>query len=363
MQVVHLTSAHPRYDARIFYKECAALFKAGYSVSLIVADGLGNELRNGIQIIDVGASSGRLDRVINATRRVKNAAMRLGAGVYHIHDPELIPCGLALKRLGKTVIFDAHEDVPQQLLAKPYLNKYLGRLISAIFRLYENYSCRKLDAVVGATPHITGKFLALGCVAINVNNFPRLDEFNKPERSTDKTICYVGSIAKIRGIQEIIDALCHVTHDVELLLAGRFVEPEVERAVRQSAGWGKVRELGWLDREKVARMISQSSAGLVTLHPVPSYLDSLPVKMFEYMCAGIPVIASDFTLWRTIIDAADCGLCVDPLDVEAIAAAVDYLLNNPQEAVRLGRNGRLAVEKRYHWGYEEEKLIALYKRF
>lgn len=101
MNVVHLTSAHPRYDTRIYHKECLSLVKAGYKVHLIVADGLGSVMDQEVNIIDVGCPSGRLDRILNSTARIFDRAIFLDAKVYHLHDPELLPIGIRLKRLGK----------------------------------------------------------------------------------------------------------------------------------------------------------------------------------------------------------------------------------------------------------------------
>ena len=118
--------------------------------------------------------------------------------------------------------------------------------------------------------------------------------------------------------------------------------------------------LGFLDRVRLREVLSRSVAGLVTLHPVINYIDALPVKMFEYMSAGIPVIASDFPLWREIITLNDCGLLVDPLNPVAIAEAIDYFINHPEDAERMGMNGRRAVEKLYNWTHEGQKLLAFY---
>ena len=126
------------------------------------------------------------------------------------------------------------------------------------------------------------------------------------------------------------------------------------------SGWQKVDFLGYVDREGINRTLNSSVAGLVVLHPTISYIDSLPVKMFEYMCAGIPVIASDFPLWRSIIDNAQCGLCVDPLETQEIADAIDYLVTHPEEARAMGENGRKSVIERYNWSIEEAKLFDFY---
>lgn len=361
-RIAHLTSAHPRHDTRIFVKQCRSLAALGHEVTLVVADDAGNALTDGVRIIDVGRLSGRVNRMLRTTRRVLDTALAVDADIYQLHDPELIPAGLQLKRMGKRVVFDSHEDVPAQLLGKPYLGTMSRRILSHAFCAYERFACRRFDGIIAATPFIRDKFLRINPNTVDVNNYPLPAEFDACARWTDKApeVCYVGNIAALRGIRELVRACDLLRSPARLTLAGRFAEPALATEVAAYPGWQRVIAHGHLDRAGVGRVMARAVAGLVTLHPVINYLDALPVKMFEYMAAGIPVIASRFPLWRDIVEGNQCGVCVDPSDPAAIAAAIDHFVLHPELAMWMGENGRRAVFEKYNWLAESAKLIAFY---
>ncbi|MCK9549669.1 glycosyltransferase family 4 protein [Aquamicrobium sp.] len=360
--IIHLTSVHPRYDTRIFLKMCRSLSAIGHDVTLIVADGKGAEQKEGIRILDVGKSGGRLDRMTGATRRVLKAALELDADLYHLHDPEMLPVGLRLKRQGKRVIFDAHEDVPKQILSKSYLHPFVRKPISMATAGFERFACSRLDHVVAATPAIRDKFAALGIKSTDINNFPMLGELDGavPWGQKEREVCYVGGISAIRGIREVVAGMGLCRSGARLNLGGGFPESRVRADVERMPGWAAVNELGFLSRGQVREALGRSVAGIVTFLPEPNHIDAQPNKMFEYMSAGLPVIASGFPLWQEIVEGNDCGICVDPLDPAAIAEAIDRLIENPDLARRMGENGRRAVHERYNWANEEKKLFALY---
>ncbi len=283
--------------------------------------------------------------------------------VAHFHDPELIPVGILLRLSGTKVIYDVHEDLPRQILSKPYIPAPLRRPIAGFARALEWLAGRLLTGIVPATPAIAEHFPA--GLSVLVQNFPLPGELTAPASShyakRPPHFAYVGGISEIRGTGQMVEALQIATADgICLRMAGVFL-PAAHRAdVEALPGWRNVDFIGWADRPTVATMLGDVRAGLVLFGPYPNHISAQPNKLFEYMGAGLPVIASDFPLWRQIVDGAGCGLLVNPEDPKAIAEAMDWLLNNPDEAEAMGKRGQRAVEEIFNWPSEAKKLVAFY---
>jgi len=362
-KVAHLTSVHSRYDTRIFIKECSSLAKVeNYDVSLVVADSRGHEVKNNIHIYDVGKLQGRLNRMRKTTKSIFQKAVELNSDIYHLHDPELIPIGLKLKKLGKKVVFDAHEDLPKQIRGKPYLNPLAKKLLADFMTVFEHFACRRFDAIITATPTIREKFLKINRHTVDVNNYPILNELHRDVTWDVKKdeVCYVGGISEERGAKPMINAMSYL-ENCTLTLAGTFSSSLLRSEAQTSKGWQQVNELGYIDRSLVAEALMRCKAGLVLFLPLPNHIDAQPNKMFEYMSVGIPVISANYPLWRQIIEQNHCGICVNPRDSIAIADAIRFILQNPKEAEAMGKNGKKAVESIYNWEKEEEKLLTLYE--
>jgi glycosyltransferase involved in cell wall biosynthesis len=338
MKVCHFTSAHPSTDIRIFHKECVSLATAGFEVFLVASNGE-NIHHKGVNLFSTNSKKrGRLGRMIFTAREVYLKAKSVNADVYHFHDPELLRFAKRLKRKGKIVFYDVHEDLPRQLMGKDYL--WFKSLFSWLIEWYENYVARHVDHIIAATPYIAKRFKKVNVNTIDINNFPLNSEIDVLEENIEKdpnSICFIGGISRIRGIYELVEALYSTR--IQLELAGE-IPVDLLKELEQSEGWKNVRSLGYLNREDCLTLKGKVVAGVVTFLPLPNHVNAQPNKIFEYMASGIPVIASNFPLWKKIIEENECGICVDPTDPRDIQRGIRFLLDNPNRAMEMGRNGK-----------------------
>lgn len=366
MHIVHLSSVHHVSDTRVFHKECRSLAEAGFKVTLI-ANADRDEVVGGVDVRALPARrGGRISRMTRTVWHVFRQARRVDGDAYHLHDPELLPIGILLKMMGKHVVFDAHEHVAKQILTKPWLPSPFRRAASTGYRLLESVAVRLIDAVVVADPSQCGLYPASKvCV---IENFPIISEdaavSSAPYASRPARVAYVGGISVLRGVREMVEAvrLVNECRPLTLALGGRFIPPALQGEIKASDGWQFVDYRGFLDRVQVYEMMRESRIGMVVLHPIPNYMTSQPVKLLEYMLAGLPVVVCDFPYYRTYVEDTLAGIMVDPLDQNAIAEALHWLLEHPDEAEAMGQRGREAVLTTFNWESEARKLVALYQK-
>ena len=274
MKVCHFTSVHKPDDIRIFHKECVSLAQAGHEVYL-VATNVQDKVLDGVQILGVnGSYSGRISRMLNLSMEVYQKALEVDAEIYHFHDPELLRFALKLKRKGKKVIYDSHEDVPRQILAKFWIPKLFRKMISVSFEKYENYVSKRLSAIVTSTPHIKDRFVQINPNTTAVCNYPLLTELMESSELAKKNeeICYVGGISEVRGINELMDALSYLP-GVRLNLAGSFSNEALEQKVRTHANWNKVEFHGFVGRNELLSILSQNGQVTHFAEKIPSVND------------------------------------------------------------------------------------------
>jgi glycosyltransferase involved in cell wall biosynthesis len=355
-----LTSIHHRRDTRIFIKEIPCLIKSGFEVSVIVADGEGNTNDYGYDLFDVGFKGKRLFRFFLVPLKMVRKALSINADIYHFHDPDLIPVGLKLLKRGKRVIYDVHEDVPRDILSKEWIIKPFRRIISFCFEYYENYASKHFSYIITSTPFIRDRFLSFCNRVIDINNYPLLGELDKSVdwEEKEQTVCYIGNITRARGVSSVIEAMQYVKGN--LFLAGTFDYDSYRTELKRSNGWSKVIEVGQVNRIEAKEILAKSVAGLAVFLAEPNHINSQPNKIFEYMSAGIPVIASNFDMWKLIVEDNGCGICVDPMNLHQIADAINYLLSNHTIAKEMGIRGINAVKNHYNWSTEGKKLIDIY---
>ena len=358
-KICHVTSAHQPFDGRIFERECTSLAKQ-YEVYMIVPNTDDCE-RNNVHVLGVHIPPGRVKRLLHLKyiyRRMKE----VDADVYHIHEPELIPYALKMKKKGKVIIFDSHEDMPAMILNMNYLPKIVRKVVSPLYEKYENHSIRKFDGVISVDPRIVEKLKQHNSNTVMVTNYPQFKEIETIDRG-DKAICFTGGIGYLWLVDNIIRSVENI--DVKVVLAGATTDDYIQR-LKNLSGWDKVDYRGHIPHKEALKIQQESFAGMALLDYgiiVGGKWGTLGnTKLFEYMMAGTPIIATDFILWKEIINKYECGICVNPHDTNAIADAIKYLQGHPEEVKRMGENGKRASREEFNWSTQEKTLFDFYKK-
>lgn len=384
IKVCHLTSVHRAYDIRVFYKECRSLAKAGYEVVLIARHDK-SETIEGINIVPCPVFKNRPARVLFSPLGMFFLALKQRAKVYHFHDPELMVTGLLLRLFTRArVIYDIHEDYKTSIRQKHYLPRWIAAVTANFFGFFER-AASEFFRLVLAEKYYDKRFPK----GIPVLNYPIIEENHwkdvtlrkngalspegydgpLPGESTPGNchLLYTGTMSEDRGAL-VYAGMLNYLKDIDIFMVG-FCRKGLAQQVREIAGKEQARlhlegEEKFVHPARVQYYYQKGKwlAGLAIFPPSTHYMNKELTKFFEYMSAGIPVICSDFPVWRELVVGTNAGLVVDPLDRKAISAAIEYLKTHPGEAAQMGENGKRAVLERCNWNIEEKKLLGLYKQ-
>jgi glycosyltransferase involved in cell wall biosynthesis len=366
LRTVHLAPGHVPFDTRVFHKEARTLRAAGYDVA-VVAPHDRSEVVDGVEIVGLPCLRGRTDRFLRGPFRLFRTARRAGGDVYHVHDIEAVPVGVALALTGKTVIVDSHEDYPRLVLDRPWIPARLRRPMSRAVVSGERVAARAVDAVISAEDAGAERFPPAKTVV--VRNAPLESEFSAagpPITARGNVVVYVGDITRQRGAVEMVDAVGAVDAATapRLVLIGRMGEPALEAELQARPGWARVEYRGVQDRIGVVDALHSAKVGLVLWHPTRKHREgAVPVKLLEYLAAGLPVVASDFPVMRGLLESCAGGVLVDPLDVVASTDAIERLLGMAPDALQaMSDRVRAHVLEHHTWRAEGEALLDVYAR-
>lgn len=365
-KVCVMTSVHPPFDVRIFHKQCRTLVQAGYDVTLVVPHEK-DESVAGVKIRAVPKPANRKKRFIKTGYQVYRKALQINADIYHIHDPELIPYAQLLRIHHKKVIYDMHENVPRSILTKDWISpgkrKWLARLVYSV----EHFLLSGLHVVFAETSYKKDyPWVANGIDVLNMPDVEYLLTLDTSKKAEHLAIGYIGGVAPERGSIAMLEGIALI-QQTGINCSFHCVGPIDAQHLKELKA--KIDELSlneihlyeYMLPAQAWDIIRQCHVGMAILKPIPNYYESYPTKMFEYMALGIPVITSNFPLYREVIENYHCGICIDPESPQAIADAIEYLNGNQLEFQEMGNNGRMAVMEKYNWKTEAKKLLTLYK--
>lgn len=357
--VVHVSSAHAWSDNRIHLREAASLARHGYRVHLVAIAHDVDLSPTGVAVKQLPRRS-RWSRIFLGSFYALKAAVGTGSDIFHLHDPEMVWAIPLLRAAGKRVVYDAHEDLPAQVLGKHYLPHRTRGVVARLSKLVMRVAGMS-NRVVTATEAIADTF---GSRAVVVHNYPRLDTGREviPVLDRPTRVVYVGALSEIRGAVEMVDSFADPTFPPgwTVDIAGSTSPPALLTTLKTRPGWERVRFHGQTSPSAAREYIGLARVGLVLFQESPAHLESLPTKMFEYLAEGVPVIASDFPLWRTIVDNFQCGQLVDQTDPKAIATALRKYHEDPGLLALHAKNARSAAVRNLNWTAEEQVLVALY---
>lgn len=367
IKVCHVISGYYRNDARVFQRQCKSLKEAGFAVSILTNDDQPDEIIEDIPIYSTkNYWSSRLRILVSAKKQFLKRATEIDADIYQMHSPELLSLGIYLKSVGKIVVYDAHEDLPRHIIEKDWLPRFTRKLLSFLVEKYINYQLRSYHAIISPHSHVVDNLKEINSNTTLITNFakvlPKEQISLNDYLQRNQVLCYSGTVYSHSNQISILDALNDLP-DVSYNIAGYF-SADYLGIISKHFSYNKLNYFGRINWADLNGFYNKARIGVVVIDyklNLGGKKGTYAVnKIFEYMEASLPIICTDYDLWQEIIDEFNCGICVEPGNVKQMTEAISFLLNNPEEAYRMGQNGRKAVHQKYNWSTQHEVYINLF---
>jgi glycosyltransferase involved in cell wall biosynthesis len=320
----------------------------------------------GVTIHPLRRKPGRIRRATITAFQAFQTARRIRPDICHFHDPELMWVGLLLRMLGYRVVQDIHEDFVGDVMEKPWIPKSFRRTVGWVVTTLESMMARTLSAIVTAGDDIRQRLMPHAQQCISVQNYPDLDSFPRLEdqqQSQPPRIVFLGGMNTTVVPQSLISAIELVPNDLEFefVWGGKRCEPAVLSELKKRSGWARVKFLDFVPFAEVNQLLRGARAAVVLYADAPNNYSIRSNRLFETMAVSLPIVGPSYGDWSQFFADYPCGIAVNPNQPQEIATAFERLLRDAESAQVMGEVGRKAVEQRFNWATEIERLVALYE--
>ena len=364
-RVVQVAIGHPSDDGRVRAKIARALVRGNYESHIMCPGGVAGTAPDGVTIHPHEISESRIERVRRQRRLAKKAGALL-PDVLHVHEPIML--GSVIKQRGSAkIVWDVHENYEVVLASREWIPKPLRRLVWRLWDARERRLLKHVDLVLAATPPVAERYLPLHHNVVVIPNLTEIDVYRGPHDWSKPHALFAGSIFENRGLLQVVRALGQLRREgirIPMTIAGSFESVDFQQRLQSEIDTQGIAEdvalVGMLPRSEVVELAKLATIGVVAHLPESQGDIAWPVKMFEFMASGLPLVYT--TLGAMVFLAGDneIGVAVKPHDIDALAEAFRRLATDAEFAEKCGTTGRLLTESKYHWNTVEPLLLEKY---